>query len=728
MHLVKWFRRNMTKLMAIFVILIMIAFIMPTVLNQLAKPKMRAGNAMWLYGKDSKISIEDVRQATAELAVLRGLYVDRFLMGQQDLKLLLLGQVLFPEPQQSAMLSDELKKLSLQGRLYLGVSKINDFFSQTRGRSELFWILLKNEARQAGCTVLPDSAAVLLNRLISQITNNQLDAATAVNRVCLANNMTESQALAAFADVMSVVIYARIVGDSEDVTEPQLENVFARAKETINAEFVQFSADDFLDEVSEPGESQISAQFEKYKNYLPGELTDDNPYGFGYKIMPRAAVDYIIVKLDDVKKLIDRPTEEEAEEYYQRNLERFTERLSADVNDQSGEPVIRQKSYAEVANSIKAMLYTQKTGAHCTKILNRAVELAEAGFGSLDFEKASLDEFRNKAGDYAVSTEAVSKEYGIKFYTGRTGLLTAEQMQSDRYLGTLLMAGQNRMPVRLVRLAFAVSPLGDEASKLGPFEPPAPKMYVSFGPLAGRDGDIMAMVRVVETAGSMVPENIEFSYQKNLPEIFEPAEAGNKSFILKDVVAKDCKRLEAMKIARKTAEDFLETTKKQSWESALQKLDASSGKKDAAKKTHELQTWNDRTRVSQMEIEMAKTKTAGLTGAGSIVKESISYAELINIFYQKSLDIQAAKEELPLIIDFEPQLSCYAVKNLTCDFGTIEEYEAVRPELAFQQDYVISQSMAIEHFMPDNVMRRLNFRPAQTPEKSADSNDINGEN
>jgi len=520
------------------------------------------------------------------------------------------------------------------------------------------------------------------------------------------------------------------VSDTEDVTEPQLENVFSRTMEKINVEFVQFSADDFLDKVSEPDETQISAQFEKYKNYLPGEITDDNPYGFGYKIMPRVAVDYIIVKLDDVKKLVGKPTEEEAEEYYQRNLEQFTERVFADVNDQSGEPVIRQKSYAEAANSIKEMLYTQKTGSHCTKILNKAIEQTEAGFESLDFEKTSLDEFRNKAGDYASSAEIASKEYGIKLYTGRTGLLTAEQIQSDRYIGSLLMAGQNRMPVRLVRLAFAVSQLGDEAGKLGPFEPPAPKMYVSFGPLAGRDGDIMAMVRVVETAGSMMPESVELSYQKNLPEIFESSEAENKSFILKDVVAKDCKRLEAMKIARKTAEDFLETTKKQSWESALQKLGASSGKKDAAKteKKFAVQSWENRNRVSQMEIEMTKTKTAGLTGAGSIVKESIIYAKLINIFYQKSLDIQAAKEELPLIIDFGPQLSCYAVKNLTCGFGTIEEYESVRPELAFQQDYVISQSMAIEHFMPDNVMRRLNLRPAQTPEKSADSNDINGEN
>ena len=63
MHLVKWIRRNMNKLMAIFVIVIMVAFIMPSVLQQLAKPRMRGrDNAMWLYGKD-KINQEFERIA-----------------------------------------------------------------------------------------------------------------------------------------------------------------------------------------------------------------------------------------------------------------------------------------------------------------------------------------------------------------------------------------------------------------------------------------------------------------------------------------------------------------------------------------------------------------------------------------------------------------------------------------------------------------------------------------
>ncbi len=732
MHLVKWIRKNMSKLMAVFVILIMIAFIMPSVLNQLAKPRMRgAESAMWLYGTDKKITVDDVRQATAELAVLRGLYANEFLLRQQDLKMIFLGQVLFPESSQAVGLSNEIKKLSLQNQFYIDLSKIDDFFSQARGRPELFWILLKAEARNAGCIVLPEQASGLLSKLISQVTNNQEDAAVVVKRVCLTNNMSDEQGLAAFADVLSVIVYARIVGDAENITEAQLENTFARLKEKINIEFVAFNAEDFLDKVSEPDDEQIAAQFEKYKNYLPGTITDDNPYGFGYKLMPRVAMDYTIVKLEDVKKLVARPTEEEAEDYYQHNLERFTEQVPVDANDPNSKTETRQKSYAQMADIIKEGLYAQKVSSEATKILNKVVEQAEAGLESLDFEKASLEEFKSKAGDYKAPAESASKEYNIKIYTGRTALLSAEEIQTNQHLGSLAMAGQSRIPVRLTRLAFAVKQLGDEASKLGPFDPAVPKMYVTFGPLANTMNDIMAIVRVVEAADSAVPADIGFSYQKNLPEILESSGKQDKTFVLKDVVAKDCKKIQGLKVAEQTAKEFLETVKKQSWDAALEKINASYGKKTGSepnKKTFAIQTWNDRSRVSQMDIEVTKMKASGLPGLTNLVNQSVIYGKLMDTFYRRYEDMQTKNEKPPIIINFEPQFSCYAVKSLTCTFGTIENYEKLRQQLAFQQDYIDSQSMAIEHFMPDNILKRLNLRPAREPNKPADSNNANGEN
>ena len=55
----------------------------------------------------------------------------------------------------------------------------------------------------------------------------------------------------------------------------------------------------------------IREQFEKYKTYFPGQVDEDNPYGFGYKIEDRVQLEYMIVKLDDIEKIIEEPTQQE---------------------------------------------------------------------------------------------------------------------------------------------------------------------------------------------------------------------------------------------------------------------------------------------------------------------------------------------------------------------------------------------------------------------------------
>ena len=56
MHLVKWIRKNMTRLMAVFVILIMVAFIMPGLLQKLSRPDYSRNPVMANYAGDEQIT------------------------------------------------------------------------------------------------------------------------------------------------------------------------------------------------------------------------------------------------------------------------------------------------------------------------------------------------------------------------------------------------------------------------------------------------------------------------------------------------------------------------------------------------------------------------------------------------------------------------------------------------------------------------------------------------
>ncbi|HBG28380.1 MAG: hypothetical protein A2Y10_11220 [Planctomycetes bacterium GWF2_41_51] len=729
MHLVKWIRKNMGKLMAIFVIVIMIAFIMPSLLDQLSRPSMRGPNAaMWTYNGDKEITLEDIQQASAELKILSSLMADRLLLAQQDIRSILLSQLLFPESERAAMISDELKNIVMQNRLLISPLKIDEFFRQSRGRSELFYLLLKNEAANAGVVVAPKTAGDVLNSVIPQLTNKQADAATLVNGIAAANGMSGDQVLKVFANLMSIMTYSRVVTETENVTESQLKNIYARATQSMDVNFVQFSSEEFTDKVAQPSSAQLTGQFEQFKNILPGTITEENPVGFGYKLPSRVAIDYMIIKLDDLKKNIPAPTNEEIEDYYRQNLERppITTEVPKDPNDPNSEMVKKQKSFAEVAETIKRVLQTRKINSTASKILSEAIEKTDGDFQSLDFEKATVETFKAKAGDYAAVSQEISAKYNVKVYNGRTALLTQDDIQGDASLGGLMMMGQSRMPTRLVKLAFAVPALGDEAAKLGPFEPAAPKMFVSIGPLSDMGGGLTAIARVVEVAISQAPESLEFSYEKNLPDLGKENDKDSK-FVLKDVVSEDCKKLLATEIAEKAANEFMQLVKNQDWDSALNKINAQYGKKDANDpnaKTFAIQPMNNIKRISERDIEMTKMRVAGMMASEQIVNQSIMFGRLIDTFYDTYEQMQKNQQQPPVLVDFDPRLSYYVIKDMNVtDAGTLEEFEQIRQRLALEQDFIDSQSAVIDFLMPDNITGRSNLE--ETQKSTADANDTN---
>ncbi|HAL44750.1 MAG: hypothetical protein A2Y12_00745 [Planctomycetes bacterium GWF2_42_9] len=732
MHLVKWIRKNMGKLMAVFVIVIMIAFIMPSLLNELAKPSYRDQNsAMYTYGDGLTINRVDLQNASVQLQALRGLMIDRLLPALGDVRSVLLGQLLFPESENAAMVSDELKNAAMQSGLRINPSVVDEFFKQSRGRAELFFVLLRYEAEKAGCAVTGDTAGNILKSVIPQLTNNQVDAATLVRNLSASTNMSDEQILKSFADILAIMSYSRVVTDTENLTMAQLENTFARMNERMDVNLVEFAAEDFVDKAPQPSEAEVIGMFEKFKNNTPGVTSDENPVGFGYKLPPRVAIDYMMIKVSDLKKNVAPPTEEEVEEFYRQNLERppITEEVPEDPNDPNSKTIKKQKSYAEVADMIKKGLHTRKINAQGTKILSEAMEQTDSAFESIDFEKASVETLKAKAGDYAGVAENISKQYNIKVYNGRTSLLTAADFQSDLNLGRLVIAGQSRMPTRLIKLIFAVKELGDEATKMGPFEPTAPKMFVSAGPLTDMAGDIIAIVRVVDAAKSAAPDSVDFSYVKNLPNIGEPNLAKDK-FVLKDEVIKDCKKLAAAQIADKAANEFLGLVKNQNWDAALAKLNSEYGKKNADpnEKTFKMQSMDSLKRVSAMDIEQTKMRVAGMMGAESIIDQSLLYAKLVDTFYNEFEQMQAKNQQPPVLIDFDPKLTLYVVESFDVGSpGTQEEFDSIRLRLALQEDFIDAQSAAFGFYMPDNITARVNLKEVVQP-KAADANDTNDAN
>ena len=95
--------------------------------------------------------------------------------------------------------------------------------------------------------------------------------------------VSEEEILAVFGKLLAVLEYARMICSSEAFTGLQIMHDVSFGEETVDVEFVKFDSAVFAEAQSQPGEEQIIEHFDKYKNLYAGSVSEENPYGFGYK-------------------------------------------------------------------------------------------------------------------------------------------------------------------------------------------------------------------------------------------------------------------------------------------------------------------------------------------------------------------------------------------------------------------------------------------------------------
>ena len=125
--------------------------------------------------------------------------------------------------------------------------------------------------------------------------------------------IAEKEVLATFAKLVAVLEYCTVVCESEDVTNSQTMHGSSWQEERIDVEFVKFDSAVFAETQNEPNEEKMSEHFEKYRAFFAGDTSEENPYGFGYKIPDRVQLEYIAVKLDDITDIVTEPTDDEVE-------------------------------------------------------------------------------------------------------------------------------------------------------------------------------------------------------------------------------------------------------------------------------------------------------------------------------------------------------------------------------------------------------------------------------
>jgi hypothetical protein len=731
MHLVKWIRKNMRKIMVFVIIAIMGAFVLGSGLQYLSKSMFDPNKrVVATYADGEKIRISDSRVAQNELGVLRMLMADRLLMAQSGSGPAgpLLVHLLFPESQLSAQIASQMKQAVQQGKLPISQDELDDFFQQQPERPEILWLLLKDEAYRAGCAVPNETAGKTLRYVVPQMTGNQLDAATLVNQIISRNNITEEQILRILSDLMSVTAYAEKVMDSQAVTINQVKAALGRSKERIDAEFVKIEAEPLIDKNIDITDAQIQSQFDTYKATAPNNPTDANPFGFGYQLPKRVQLEYMVVLMDDVNKQIEKPAAEAVEEYYSRNITRFQTAEPSDPNNPESEKVVKTRSFAEVEASIRQALETEKALTQANILFNEIKDKTESGFETLNFDEASVGELQKAAGDFVAVGGELSKKYNIPIVSAKTGWLDAATFAQDKILANMgVRRGQNLL--RLSDMAFAAAEDKPQRQRIGI---PSVRVWENLGPLSGgyyseEDSKfyrLMALVRVIGIKEVAVADDVNTAFDTKGIVLGDTPTEDDTTFSLAEQVKDDIRLLAAMDAAKVRADEFAASVSGQDWDKAITaynskyaKDEETAAEEDAPEKEDaadnqriELGSIEQQLRISQAEIERAKRIMLENPASARYLRQRIVSNMLTNRLYALLPENAETTGEIQTVLAFEAERGCFVVKEVVRQPATTADYLDNKAQTALQLNATESAGLALIHFGPDNILERLGYQ------------------
>jgi hypothetical protein len=733
MNLVKWFRKNKTKVMAVAVVVLMISFVGGSALTHLLRGSGGMNKAVAHYGpKKHKITPEDRAVARQELEVIQALGASQILQ-YQDLRGVLLGELLFSQDRSSAELINGLRRHIQQNRYYVSDKQLSAMYDRTVP-TDIYWILLRDEALDAGFHVRSDDVGQMLGKIIPQLYEGATYSQTMlslVNRY----GIPEKDILATFGKLWAVLQYAEAACSAESVTTSEIRHLASYENQTLNAECVQLKAAFFIDKDATPSDTEMAAHFDKYKALAADEPGNQNPYGFGYKLPDRIQIQYMALDLNDVSSTVKRPTAEEAETYYQSNRDRlFTEQVQSDPNDPNSPTVAKVQSYADVVDTITDRLRREKIIAKAEEVLLDARSLADAGLeatGAGD-KKLTAAEMMAEAGDYDKIAAELGQKHGVALYSGRTGLLSAADIQTDESLSRLFLTGYGNNPIRLTQLLFSVEELGERAVTL--ISVPSAEMYRSIGPIQdpsvarARDlsGQIMGIVRIVDVAPAAEPENLDVAYSTKTLTLGETStDEADSVYAVKDQVIEDLRALAAWDTTKNKAQELIELATKESWDVAISQFNERYGAQAKSDpndpNVFELQNLAGLQKIASEQMDFIAVQTANSPGASKFLNQLVIEQRFVNRLYSLIPAQSDTLTKVPLVMEFKPDQSFYCLKNLSIQRLDEQQFQSLKPMLLIRKDRVETHSLAAVHFNPKSILSRTRFEFAEQPEPETDA-------
>ena len=716
MTLMKWFRKNNKKMLAVLVVVLMIFFLLPAGIKgcgEDARTSYSWGTVATLKGKSARITSEMVNQANGDLQLIRSMGID--IMGQNAQVWQGLGispsvagiadQLLFQEGQNSAYLRSQLYQMVQRQddpaeRQAVG-DDIEQLTKSERGQNSLYYLLLKNEARQAGMTASEEQVAAFID-IHDQI--RKYYPIGSIRQVCSSNGVSEAYLRAAIGEFLAVLNYAQAMTMPLGVSEQQLRHqvLDSMVGQSASGTYLAFKEDLLQKKVPEPNLPDKIALFDKYKNNPEGQTSPENPHGFGYQLPDRVKVEFLRVELKPAlqevetrfKALSLRQQEEKVRQYWQQNKENYRQQLPPPPDAKNAEPQYRDPSFDEVAAQAHTDYLQQEVWARAERVLVEA-------------QKASAKTLPPPHSDYAQIAQALTKPE-LPVTAGAYPYFSYQQLLDDPNLGQASRSDKGRQTETLPAILMNSEPLYKPTESAAPA--PTVKIYQDIFPfrtINPMDGvpDAVWMVRLIAFDKARVPVSI---YDDGTAGPVEKAPAENPESRLLPVVTKDWRDLRGYELVKKSAQDFLALAKTMPWEAASKKIFA-----DLALDPN-TNTLSEST--LQMDQQMLQYSLQYARNNPRLLRELTQSAQ--GIERTREVARQEKPNGLPTLVDVPAALRVLVYRDLKVTPPDSAQYLQRKPLEALSLMQRNQLRLLLTHFNPQKLQARLGYQPAPA-EKAA---------
>lgn len=725
----KWLRKRNKVLLAVFGTLIMVAFLVPSVATQSAN-RARANPVQGQFinsaGEKVEFKLNRLRQSERNLMILQNMNLDqissilsdpRVQASLQEFPLIgqfpnFMVQMLFFDTQGSMgnrkMIRNEFRMIAQnwveeeeeREKVY---QYIDELVASEGSKAPLYYLLLTEEARRNGFYATDEQIEKLIairQDLMAQGNLRGIGIPDILNSFGLSENEFRS----IIGEYISVLTYSHVSTRKMLLSEQELKNRIYRklGKETVSGTFVSFDAGRlFLDDVPEPTAEQLQAHFETYKSNTAGNVTEDNPHGFGYMLPNRVQVEYLRVDLEALRakekeafEAMSRVEQEETlQEFWRNNRHLFREPLPE--NEENPEqPQFRDPPFDEIYGQVKTAWISRQARDKAEQVLvtsaRRQIQAARAAGPDQLVDYARLAD--------ELDTEQVDVAYGkTNFFSRERG------PEGLRFAETYKM--RDRQPTQsLMEILFESEPF-----QTGPavnLDSPPVKLHediLSLKTLGYSDADAAYIMRLV----AIDPEREALSLADDGRQGDAETEALETSQ-LRERVENDWKRKQAYDMALAHAADFREEAKG-NWETAVEQtnnaLTDDPNQPSYLRPLRENQLETVRMRMQRMRQQMQQNPNMARAFQQQIANNDRMLGQVV----ERVQELDAQQLAGHPIVELPAEFRCLVFKDLSIEPPTVEQYLQEKPNMANAIIDSRQGLLALLHFNPDNIIKRNGY-------------------